>query len=78
MHGLGIIRPITKIERLNLEKLHKGCESPGCPKQPECAIARERSSETILAFVCIDHARSWADNEEDAGADAPGSSDEEA
>ena len=38
MHGLGLIRPLTWTERQNLERLHKGCEAPGCPKQPECAI----------------------------------------
>jgi hypothetical protein len=71
MHGLGLIRPLTKTEHLNLEKLHKGCEAPGCPKPPKCAIARERSGEIITVFACIDHARSWA-GDEDAKPDATG------
>ena len=41
MHGLSLIRPLTRTERQNLERLHKGCEARGCPKQPECAITLE-------------------------------------
>lgn len=70
MHGLGLIRPITKTERLNLERLHKGCEARGCTKRPECAIARERSGEVITVFACLDHARSWAaDDDEEPNAE---------
>jgi hypothetical protein len=76
MHGLALIRPITKSERLNLEKLYKGCEAPGCPKQPQCAIVRETSGEIIIVFVWVDHARSWAADDEDAKPNATGCSDD--
>ena len=42
MHRLGLIRPLTGTERQNLERLYKGCEAPGCAKQPECAITLDR------------------------------------
>src|ERR1700730_9399650 len=71
MHGLGLIRPLTGTERQNLERLYKGCEAPGCPKQPECAITLDRPGDVrITVYTCIDHARSWNTGAEDAEQDA--------
>ena len=68
MRGLGLIRPLTKTERQNLERLYKGCESPGCLKQPECAITLDRPDDVrITVFVCIDHVKSWTADVEDSG-----------
>ena len=76
MHGLSLIRSLTRTERQNLEKLYKRCEAPSCPKQPECAITLERPGDVpITVYACIDHARSWATSAEDAGPDK-GSPDE--
>ena len=76
MHGLSLIRTLTRTERQNLERLYKGCEAPRCLKQPECAITLERPGDvSITVFACIDHARSWATDAEDAGPDK-GSPDE--
>ena len=70
MHGLGLIRPLTKTERQNLERLYKGCEAPGCPKQPECAITLEGPGDVpITVYACIEHVRSWATDAEDAEPD---------
>jgi hypothetical protein len=70
MHGLSLIRPLTRTERQNLERRYKGCEVPGCPKQPEVAITLDRPGDVrITVYACIDHARSWATDVEDAGPD---------
>jgi hypothetical protein len=66
MHGLGLIRSLTRTERQTLERLSKGCEAPGCPKQPECAITLEGPGDVrITVYACIDHAKSWATDAED-------------
>jgi hypothetical protein len=65
MHGPGLVRPLTRTKRQNLDRLYKGCEVPGCRKQPECAIMLDRSGDVrITVYTCIDHARSWATEEE--------------
>jgi hypothetical protein len=70
MHSLGLIRSLTRTERQNLERLYKGCESPGCPKQPECAITLDRPGDVrITVYACIDHAKSWVPDDEDSGPD---------
>jgi hypothetical protein len=75
MHGLGLIRSLTKTERQNLERLYKGCEAPGCPKQAECAITLDRPGDVrITVYACIDHAKSWTTGDEDAGPDTPDNS----
>ena len=78
MHGFGVIRSLTKTERQNLERLYKGCEAPGCPKQAECAITLERADDVrITVFACIDHARSWAIDAQETGPDTPDNSPQE-
>jgi hypothetical protein len=75
MHGLCLIRPLTRTEQQNLERLFKGCEAPGCLKPPECAITRERADEApLIVYACIEHAKSWssdAGNATPEGADSP-------
>jgi hypothetical protein len=76
MHGFGVIRSLTRTERQNLERLFKGCEAPGCPKQPECAITLERPDDApITVYACIGHAKSWAAAAEDAEPDTTDKSD---
>jgi hypothetical protein len=78
MHGLGLMRPLTWTERQNLERLYKRCEAPGCPKQPECAIALDRPGNVrITVYACIDHARSWATDADDAVPDTTDNSAQE-
>ena len=80
MHRLGLIRPLTGTERQNLERLYKGCEAPGCAKQPECAITLDRpgpGDERITVYTCIDHARSWNTGAEDVGQDTTDNSAQE-
>jgi hypothetical protein len=78
MHGVGLIRPLTRTERQNLERLYKGCEAPGCLKQPECAITLERLGDVLITvYACIDHARSWTTGTEDSGPDTTDKSDQE-
>ena len=78
MHGLGLMRPLTRTERQSLERLYTKCEAPGCPKQPECAIALDRPGEGhITVYTCFDHARSWTTEFEDAGPDTTDNSPQE-
>ena len=68
MHGLILIRPLTRTERQNLERLYKRCEAPGCPKQPECAITLDGPGDVpITVYACIEHVRSWTADVEDSG-----------
>ena len=61
MQNLGIIRPLTRSEKLNLEHLFTQCESPGCNRPPECAIVADRPGEApLLIYACLEHAKSWA------------------
>jgi hypothetical protein len=78
MHDLGLIRSLTKSERQNLERLYKGCEAPGCRKQPECAITLDRPGDvSITVFACLEHAKSWTTPAEEAEPETPGNSNEE-
>ncbi len=61
MRGLCLIRPLTKSEQQNLERVFKGCEAPGCRKPPECAITQDRDGEApLIVYACIEHAKSWS------------------
>ena len=63
MQGLCLIRPLTKTEQQNIERLFKRCEAPGCSKPPECAITRARADEApVIVYACIEHAKSWAND----------------